>query len=47
MLNYLSIQKRTNASLEESFFKKIYPNKSIKTSTQFKNEIKKSIESQL
>ena len=42
----LSIQKRTNASLEESFFKKIYPNKSIKTSTQFKNEIKKSIESQ-
>ena len=42
----LSIQKRINASLEESFFKKIYPNKSIKTSTQFKNEIKKSIESQ-
>lgn len=42
----LSIQKRTDASLEESFFKKIYPNKSIKTSTQFKNEIKKSIESQ-
>ena len=42
----VSIQKRTNASLEESFFKKIYPNKSIKTSTQFKNEIKKSIESQ-
>ena len=42
----VSIQKRTNASLEESFFKKIYPNESIKTSTQFKNEIKKSIESQ-
>ena len=42
----LSIQKRTNASLEESFFKKIYPNKSIKTPTQFKNEIKKSIDSQ-
>ena len=42
----LSIQKRINASLEESFFKKIYPDKSIKTSTQFKNEIKKSIESQ-
>ena len=42
----LSVQKRINASLEESFFKKIYPNKSIKTSTQFKNEIKKSIESQ-
>ena len=42
----ISIQKRTNASLEESFFKKIYPNKSIKTSTQFKNEIRKSIESQ-
>ena len=42
----ISIQKRTNANLEESFFKKIYPNKSIKSSTQFKNEIKKSIESQ-
>ena len=42
----ISIQKRTNASLEGSFFKKIYPNKSIETSTQFKNEIKKSIESQ-
>ena len=42
----ISIQKRTNASLKESFFKKIYPNKTIKTSTQFKNEIKKSIESQ-
>ena len=42
----LSIQKRINAILEESFFKKIYPNKSIKTLTQFKEEIKKSIQSQ-
>jgi len=42
----LSIQKRVNASLEESFFKKIYPNKSIKSSTQFKEEVKKSIQSQ-
>ena len=42
----LSIQKRLNASLEESFFKKIYPNKSIKTLARFKEEIKKSIESQ-
>ena len=42
----ISIQKRTNASLDEPFFKKIYPNKSIKSSTEFKNEIKKSIESQ-
>ena len=42
----LSIQKRVNASLEESFFKKIYPNKSIKTLTQFKEEIKNSIQSQ-
>ena len=42
----ISIQKRVNASLEESFFKKIYPNKSIKTLTQFKEEIKKSIQSQ-
>ena len=42
----LSIQKRVNASLEESFFKKIYPNKSFKTLTQFKGEIKKSIEFQ-
>ena len=42
----LSIQKRINAILEESFFKKIYPNKSIITLTQFKEEIKKSIQSQ-
>ena len=42
----LSIQKRVNASLKESFFKKIYPNKSIKTLTQFKEEIKKSIQFQ-
>ena len=42
----LSIQKRINAILEESFFKKIYPNKSIITTTQFKEEIKKSIQSQ-
>ena len=42
----LTIQKRVIAKLEEPFFKKIYPNKSIKTSTQFKEEIKKSIESQ-
>ncbi len=42
----LSIQKRVNASLEESFFKKIYPNKSIKTLTQFKEEIKNSVQSQ-
>ena len=42
----LSIQKRVNASLEESFFKKIYPNKSIKSSTQFKEEVKKSIQFQ-
>ena len=42
----LSIQKRVNASLEKSFFKKIYPNKSIKTLTQFKEEIKNSIQSQ-
>ena len=42
----LIIQKRVIAKLEEPFFKKIYPNKSIKTSTQFKEEIKKSIESQ-
>ena len=42
----LSIQKKVNADLEESFFKKIYPNRSIKTLTQFKEEIKKSIQSQ-
>ena len=42
----VSIQKRVNASLEESFFKKIYPNKSFKNLNQFKEEIKKSIESQ-
>ena len=42
----LSIQKRVIAKLEDPFFKKIYPNKSIKTLTQFKEEIKKSIESQ-
>ncbi|MDC3050897.1 trigger factor [Bacteroidota bacterium] len=42
----LSIQKRVKASLKESFFKKIYPNKSIKTLTRFKEEIRKSIQSQ-
>ena len=42
----LSIQERVNASLEESFFKKVYPSKSIKTLTQFKEEIKSSIQSQ-
>ncbi|MFL2591509.1 MAG: trigger factor [Flavobacteriaceae bacterium] len=42
----LSIQKRVNAKLETPFFKKIYPSKSIKTQIQFKEEIKKSIESQ-
>ena len=42
----LSIQIMINAILEESFFKKIYPNKSIITLTQFKEEIKKSIQSQ-
>ena len=42
----LSIQKRVNAKLEATFFKKIYPNKSIKTLTHFKEEIKKSIGSQ-
>ena len=42
----LSIQKRVNAKLEATFFKKIYPSKSIKTQIQFKEEIKKSIESQ-
>ena len=42
----LSIQKRVNAKLEAPFFKKIYPSKSIKTQIQFKEEIKKSIESQ-
>ena len=42
----LSIQKRVNAKLEPTFFKKIYPNKSIKTLTHFKEEIKKSIGSQ-
>ena len=42
----LSIQKRVNASLEESFFKKIYPNKSIKTLIKFKEEIRKSVQSQ-
>ena len=42
----LSIQKRVKASLKESFFKKIYPNKSIKTLTKFKEEIRKSIQSQ-
>ncbi len=42
----LSVQKRVNASLEESFFKKIYPNKLIKSLTQFKEEIKNSIQSQ-
>ena len=42
----LSIQKRVDAGLKESFFKKIYPNKSIKTLTQFKEEIKNSIQSQ-
>ncbi len=42
----LSIQKRVDHNLEESFFKKIYPNKSIKILAQFKEEIKKSIQSQ-
>ena len=42
----LLIQKRIIAKLEAPFFNKIYPNKSIKTLTQFKEEIKKSIESQ-
>ena len=42
----LSVQKRVTAKLEPLFFKKIYPNKSIKTTTHFKEEIKKSIESQ-
>tara|TARA_B100000963_G_scaffold83010_1_gene70739 strand:- start:205 stop:1533 length:1329 start_codon:yes stop_codon:yes gene_type:complete len=42
----LSIQKRVKASLNESFFKKIYSNKSIKTLTKFKEEIRKSIQSQ-
>ena len=42
----LSIQKRVKASLKESFFEKIYPNKSIKTLAKFKEEIKKSVQSQ-
>ena len=42
----MSIQKRVKASLKESFFKKIYPNKSIKTLAKFKEEIKKSVQSQ-
>ena len=42
----LSIQKKVDHNLDESFFKKIYPNKSIKTLAKFKEEIKKSIQSQ-
>tara|TARA_B100001250_G_scaffold268145_1_gene231311 strand:- start:1360 stop:2688 length:1329 start_codon:yes stop_codon:yes gene_type:complete len=42
----VSIQKRVISNLEKSFFEKIYPNKTIKNLTQFKEEIKKSIEAQ-